>query len=285
MLPFHDDRCLLPSPWFNGTLPDPPNDRLHPLDSHRRRSYPWPLLRQCNRRRDRRSHCTHCVRSFTLLLDGCSTSLCGVGQQRLHVQSCPDQANDTIQRWTWVLPSNLSSAFPNGWPKMTCFNDKERLTLSVKSGFWDLPSFLIFLIKQYLDLFFSRFKRFSVLQFCCSFFAQLFGIFSYPQIFPYFVHLVTQTQIYFVERKSLITTSLCIEIENNTSVLIIIRRKALYRNTALTGVNYFVYFDPLWNFVHFWLFYRFYHSSILFFYCRLCSNVIFFPMLIFKFFN
>ena len=114
MLPSHDDRCLLPSPWFNGTLPDPPNDRLHPLDSHRRRSYPWPLLRQCNRRSDRRSHCTHCVRSFTLLLDGCSTSLCGVGQQRLHVQSCPDQANDTIQRWTWVLPSNLSSAFPNG---------------------------------------------------------------------------------------------------------------------------------------------------------------------------
>merc|ERR1712029_1003744 len=91
------------------------------LDPHRRRSYPWPLLRQCNRRRDRRSHRTHCVRSFTLLLDGCSTSLCGVGQQRLHVQSCPDQANDTIQRWTWVLPSNLSSAFPNGRPKMTCF--------------------------------------------------------------------------------------------------------------------------------------------------------------------
>ena len=79
MLPSHDDRCLLPSPWFNGTLPDPPNVGLHRLDRNRRRSYPWPLLRQCNRRRDRRSHCTHFVRSFTLLLDSCSTSLCGVG--------------------------------------------------------------------------------------------------------------------------------------------------------------------------------------------------------------
>ena len=183
MLPSHDDRCLLPSPWFNGTLPDPPNDRLHPLDPHRRRSYPWPLLRQCNRRRDRRSHCTHCVRSFTLLLDGCSTSLCGVGQQRLHVQSCPDQANDTIQRWTWVLPSNLSSAFPNGWPKMTCFNDKERLTLSVKSGFWDLPSFLIFLIKQYLDLFFPASKGFLYFNSAAAFLPNFLAFSPTPKFF------------------------------------------------------------------------------------------------------
>ena len=127
------------------------------------------------------------------------------------------------------------------WPVLMA---KKETPLSLKSGFWDHYTVLSYFSHKaiFRSLFFftpPALKTFSVLRFCCSFCPNFFGIFSH--FCSIFVHLVTHThkseEKLFCRKK----------ISNNKTekthkctlpIIKSIWRKALYRNTALTGVNF-----------------------------------------------